>query len=281
MATRKNDKSTTLSANGRQRKTEEKEEKRPLKERLTLTENQRWVICFILFFVSAFVTLSIVSHYFTWQADQILLKGVPVSNSGGAWGLGIANLLVGECFGIFALCIPVAGFLLSLRVHRGEKGYVGRVIKVLLMVMILGSVTFGFVTRADGAFGSGLGGKMGIDVAQWLSDYVGRLGLGLMLFMLWCLVAVYVNSERTIEAINNLASKVAALFKARPRTTEEEEEEELVGSYADAESEEEDIEEVFEDEEENDLEDDDLVIVVPEDEDVVGEDAEPEVVESI
>lgn len=281
MATRKNDKSTTLSANGRQRKTEEKEEKRPLKERLTLTENQRWVICFILFFVSAFVTLSIVSHYFTWQADQILLKGVPVSNSGGAWGLGIANLLVGECFGIFALCIPVAGFLLSLRVHRGEKGYVGRVIKVLLMVMILGSVTFGFVTRADGAFGSGLGGKMGIDVAQWLSDYVGRLGLGLMLFMLWGLVAVYVNSERTIEAINNLASKVAALFKARPRTNEEEEEEELVGSYADAESEEEDIEEVFEDEEENDLEDDDLVIVVPEDEDVVGEDAEPEVVESV
>ena len=281
MATRKNDKSTTLSANGRQRKTEEVEEKRPLKERLTLTENQRWVICFILFFVSAFVTLSIVSHYFTWQADQILLKGVPVSNSGGAWGLGIANLLVGECFGIFALCIPVAGFLLSLRVHRGEKGYVGRVIKVLLMVMILGSVTFGFVTRADGAFGSGLGGKMGIDVAQWLSDYVGRLGLGLMLFMLWGLVAVYVNSERTIEAINNLASKVAALFKARPRTTEEEEEEELVGSYADAESEEEDIEEVFEDEEEDDLEDDDLVIVVPEDEDVVGEDAEPEVVESI
>ena len=281
MATRKNDKSTTLSANGRQRKTEEMEEKRPLKERLTLTENQRWVICFILFFVSAFVTLSIVSHYFTWQADQILLKGVPVSNSGGAWGLGIANLLVGECFGIFALCIPVAGFLLSLRVHRGEKGYVGRVIKVLLMVMILGSVTFGFVTRADGAFGSGLGGKMGIDVAQWLSDYVGRLGLGLMLFMLWGLVAVYVNSERTIEAINNLASKVAALFKARPRTTEEEEEEELVGSYADAESEEEDIEEVFEDEEEDDLEDDDLVIVVPEDEDVVGEDAEPEVVESI
>ena len=281
MATRKNDKSTTLSANGRQRKTEEKEEKRPLKERLTLTENQRWVICFILFFVSAFVTLSIVSHYFTWQADQILLRGVPVSNSGGAWGLGIANLLVGECFGIFALCIPVAGFLLSLRVHRGEKGYVGRVIKVLLMVMILGSVTFGFVTRADGAFGSGLGGKMGIDVAQWLSDYVGRLGLGLMLFMLWGLVAVYVNSERTIEAINNLASKVAALFKARPRTTEEEEEEELVGSYADAESEEEDIEEVFEEEEEDDLEDDDLVIVVPEDEDVVGEDAEPEVVESI
>ena len=281
MATRKNDKSTTLSANGRQRKTEEVEEKRPLKERLTLTENQRWVICFILFFVSAFVTLSIVSHYFTWQADQILLKGVPVSNSGGAWGLGIANLLVGECFGIFALCIPVAGFLLSLRVHRGEKGYVGRVIKVLLMVMILGSVTFGFVTRADGAFGSGLGGKMGIDVAQWLSDYVGRLGLGLMLFMLWGLVAVYVNSERTIEAINNLASKVAALFKARPRTTEEEEEEELVGSYADAESEEEDIEEVFEDEEEDDLEDDDLVIVVPEDEDVVGEDVEPEEVESI
>ncbi len=277
MATKRNSKSTTtLSANGRQRKEEVKlqEPKRPLKERLTLSENQRWVICFILFFVSAFVTLSIVSHYFTWQADQIRVTGVPVSNSGGSWGLGIANLLVGEWFGIFALCIPVAGFLLSLRVHRGESGYVGRVLKVLVMVMILGSVTFGFVTGTDGAFGSGLGGKMGIDVAVWTATYLGRLGLGLLLFMCWVLVAVYINSSRTIEAVSNLGQRLAALFKSRPRTTKEESEEDerIVANYG----EEEGVDVLSEDEEdysEEDAaeEDADLEIIVPEEEETAIE----------
>ena len=154
-------------------------EKVPLRERLKLTDNQRWVLCFILFFVSAFITLSIVSHYFTWRSDQM---GGAVNNGGGSLGLAIANFLVGDWFGIFALCIPIAGFLLSLRVSRSESGYAGRMVKILLMVMVLGSVTFGFVTRADGAFGSGIGGKMGIDVAEWAMGYIGRLGLGLLLF---------------------------------------------------------------------------------------------------
>lgn len=69
-------------------KEEPVKERVPLGERLKLSDNQRWVLCFILFFVSAFITLSIVSHYFTWRADQM---GGAVSNSGGAWGLMIAN----------------------------------------------------------------------------------------------------------------------------------------------------------------------------------------------
>lgn len=279
MATSKNNKTTTtLSANGRQRKEEVKQQelKRPLKERLTLSENQRWVICFILFFVSAFVTLSIVSHYFTWQADQIRVTGVPVSNSGGSWGLGIANLLVGEWFGVFALCIPIAGFLLSLRVHRGESGYVGRVLKVLVMVMILGGITFGFVTGTDGAFGSGLGGKMGIDVAVWTATYLGRLGLGLLLFMCWVLVAVYINSSRTIEAVSSLGQRISALFKSRPRTAEEESEEEerVIADYG----EEEGVDVLSEDEEDYTEEkrieeDDDLEIIVPEEEETAIEES--------
>ena len=269
MATRKNDKPTTLSANGRQRRVEVKEEpakeRVPLGERLKLSDNQRWVLCFILFFVSAFITLSIVSHYFTWRADQM---GGAVSNSGGAWGLMIANLLVRDWFGIFALCIPVAGFLLSLRVGRGESGYAGRVVKILLMIMVLGSLTFGFVTRADGAFGSGIGGKMGIDVAEWVSGYIGRLGLGLLLCMCWVLVAVYINSKRTIEAVNRLAQRTASLFKshrAEQESSQEDEEDEfspIVSEDGDVDL----LEEEEGEEEPTEDVDDDLEIIVPEDE---------------
>ena len=246
-------------------KEEPAKERIPLGERLKLSDNQRWVLCFILFFVSAFITLSIVSHYFTWRADQM---GGAVSNSGGAWGLMIANLLVRDWFGIFALCIPVAGFLLSLRVSRGESGYAGRVVKILLMIMVLGSLTFGFVTRADGAFGSGIGGKMGIDVAEWVSGYVGRLGLGLLLCMCWVLVAVYINSKRTIEAVNRLAQRTASLFKshrAEQESSQEDEEDEfspIVSEDGDVDLLEEEDGEV----ESTEDVDDDLEIIVPEDE---------------
>ncbi|MBO7301029.1 MAG: DNA translocase FtsK [Tidjanibacter sp.] len=296
MATKKNNTTpTTLSANGRQRKVESpkvepqkepKKERIPLRERFSLSENQRWVICFVLFFLSAFVTLSIVSHYFTWRADQM---GGAVSNSGGSWGLSIANLLVGDWFGVFALCIPVAGFLLSLRVRRGEKGYASRMVKILLMVMVLGSITFGFVTRADGAFGSGIGGKMGIDVAEWITGYIGRLGLGLMLFMCWVLVAVYINSSRTIEAVNMMARKTASLLKPHREEKEEEEDvddDELLRQIAqqendvlveeDEDGQSEDDDDLVENDELEELHDDDndLVIIIPPDEEDVVTDEE-------
>ncbi len=274
MATRKNDKPTTLSANGRQRKVtvkeEPKEEKVPLRERLKLTDNQRWVLCFILFFMSAFVTISIISHYFTWRADQM---GGTVSNSGGSWGVTIADFLVGDWFGVFALCIPIAGFLLSLRVSRSERGYAGRVVKILLMAMVLGSITLGFATKADGAFGSGLGGKMGIDVAEWVSGYVGNVGFVLLMFMFWGLLALYFNSQRTIEAFNKLSARLSTLFHSRPSEQEEDEEEEFSPIVGPA-------EEVYvlnEEEEEavQESEDDDLEIIVPADEDDEVDVAQP------
>lgn len=234
MAARKKD-NTPLSANGRQRKSEpakgsgrsdERErERRPLRERISLSENQRWVICFILFFVSAFVTLSIVSHYFTWRADQM---GGVVNNSGGAWGLKIANLLVRDWFGVFALLIPIAGFVLSVRVMRGQKGILMRVVKILLLSMILGSLTFGFVLRADGSFGSGIGGKMGIDMAEWLVGYLGRLGVGLFLFMCWTLLALYINSSRTIEVVNSVARRTVALLRPAHRAKSSEPDDEAI-----------------------------------------------------
>ncbi len=292
MATKKIDnKPTQLSANGRQRKTETAKsegakrsrsrgrvedeeptpERVPWRERFTLSDNQRWVLCFILFFVSAFITLSIISHYFTWRADQM---GEGVNNSGGSWGLMIANFLVGDWFGIFALCIPVAGFLLSLRISRGERGYAGRMVKILLMVMILGSLTFGFVTRADGTFGSGIGGKMGIDVAQWLSGYIGRLGLGLLLFMCWLLVAVYVNSKATIEAFSRLSQRLAGLFRGNKNNETESDDQLRIEPIVDEPDEEPEVFVLQEEEEDGPTQqeqddvfgDEDLEIIVPADE---------------
>ena len=185
---------------------------RGLSWRINLTESQRWVICFFLFFVSAFVTLSVVSHYFTWSVDQM---GEGVSNSGGSWGLAVARIFVGDWFGVAALCIPAAGFVLAYVAVSGRVGVLGRVVKILLSAMIVGSVSLGFIFGANGTFGSGLGGKMGIDIAVWLAGHIGRSGVGLLLFMCWILLALYINSTRTIEAMNLLARKTASIFRRR------------------------------------------------------------------
>lgn len=200
--------------------------------------------------------------------------GTGVSNSGGAWGLKIANFLVRDWFGVFALLIPIAGFILSVRVMRGGRGVSSRVVRVLLLAMILGSVTFGFVLRADGAFGSGVGGKMGIDVAEWLSGYLGRMGVGLMLFMCWVLLAVYINSSRTIEAVNSVARRTVDLLRSSRKEgdvpqeedkllLEREDEFEVFERESDNEPETEDRQELSE----NKIEEDDIEIIVPADED--------------
>ncbi len=193
------------------------------RKRWSPSENQRWVICFTLFFISLFVLMSIVSYYFTWREDQI---GGAVANNGGSLGLKIGQLLVGDWFGVCALGVPIVVMLLSLRIMLGRKIYIEKALRTTLIVMILGSLTAGFVfgTKWD-VFGSGLGGKMGIDVAQWIEQYIGNVGLWLLLLMLWILFAVYVNSK-TINTVNKVASKGVDLFRRHDGEENNEDEDE-------------------------------------------------------
>ncbi len=193
------------------------------RKRWSPSENQRWVICFTLFFISLFVLMSIVSYYFTWREDQI---GGTVANNGGSLGLKIGQLLVGDWFGVCALGVPIVVMLLSLRIMLGRKIYIEKALRTTLIVMILGSLTAGFVfgTKWD-VFGSGLGGKMGIDVARWIEQYIGNVGLWLLLLMLWILFAVYVNSK-TINTVNKVASKGVDLFRRHDGEENNEDEDE-------------------------------------------------------
>ncbi len=296
MATKKSGKVNESAGSKRSRTKKEEEpvvvENKGRKSLIKLNDNQRWVACFILVFVSAFMVVAIVSHYFTWQADQ---TGDVVSNSGGSLGLAIARLLVGRWFGAFALCVPLAGFVLAFAVRKAENKQLAKVVKVLLMMMVLGSMSLGFIfgTSHD-AFGSGFGGGMGIVMSDWLSEVIGRTGVALLLFMCWILLAVYINSARTIQAFNTLFGKIAALFKKSPAENEGEREQVLAPLAVEQEGEvivpvEDDIQvvepsgeatEQQEQEQEQQseqpveeqlIEDDNLVIVVPTEEESIEE----------
>jgi len=193
------------------------------KQHRGLSDTQRWVICFTLLFISLFALVSIISYYFTWSKDQM---GLRVVNNGGTIGYMIGDFLVGDWFGATALCIPLVVIILSLRIMRYRPAFLERSVRITLIVMILGSVSLGFFFgRAWDVFGSGLGGKMGIDVAEWLQVQIGKMGVGLLLFLSWILLAVYIN-RRTIHTVNTVARKTARLLvpKSRPADAEDESE---------------------------------------------------------
>lgn len=195
----------------------------PLRERLRLNDNQRWVICFTLFFISAFITLAIGSHYFSWRETQM----GEVANAGGQLGSMIANFLVGEGFGAFSLCIPLIGFVAAVALCRRENYRLLKLVKVLLLLMIIGSITLGFLFGDKGdVFGSGVGGRVGLDVVEWLVAKIGSSGVGLLLCMVWIMLALYINSTKTIEVLSLLVRKVGSIFKRRERDEEEYEDDE-------------------------------------------------------
>ena len=176
---------------------------------------------FVFLFGSLFMGVAIISHYFTWRADQI---AEVATNRGGEIGLSVANLFVRDWFGLFAICLPVMGIILAVRLIQRDKGGLLSLLKRIVLIMLMGSLTLGFCTGADGAFGSGLGGKMGIDVAVWLSKYLGRMGTALLLFLCGFLLVYYINAMRTIATVRGVIRHTGAIFKGRTKGEEGEEE---------------------------------------------------------
>lgn len=187
----------------------------PAKERRGLTDNQRWVYGFTLLFFSLFVLLSVVSYYFYWADDQGAVRGgslwegdVAVLNNGGKVGALLGHWIVGEWFGLFGIAIPVVLMILSLRIMRYRPLFLRKSVRLSLIVMILGSLSLGFLFGSKWAvFGTGLGGAHGILISGWIASYLGGLGTGLLLLLAWVLLAVYVN-RNTIRVVNRVGKEI-------------------------------------------------------------------------
>jgi len=154
----------------------------------------------ILVLLLTVITLvSVVSYFLTWRQDQSLLSapdGAAVQNAAASSGFSIGHFLVTESFGVGAVCLVL--FLLVWSVKLCWKGCPWNLKK-----WFFGSFTFAFLVSwisafageflgLDYIFGSGLGGRCGEALVQWLVNHVGELVTGLLLvalfiFWLYCL----------------------------------------------------------------------------------------------
>lgn len=184
------------------------------RRKIVLSETQQWVLGIILFVFGLFLFAAVVSYYFTWADDQSFVgwgnmrAAGPVANPTGKTGAVMANYIVGEWFGAFGLAIPVVLLILAVRIINIRPLFLRKSVRISLVIMILGSLSLGFVFKDSwGVFGSGLGGLQGIVVSSWIEGYLGKIGTALLLLLGWVLTGVYV-SKRTIAVVNNVGKGI-------------------------------------------------------------------------
>lgn len=202
------------------------------------SDSARWIAGLVIIFVALFMAASVLSSYFGWEGDQSGLQlsveeretlGVTPENMCGWMGARIGMWLVDRSFGLFGILLPVMLLLLGVRVIRKRPLVVNHLALSLLLVMILGSLTLGFLfgTKWSLCASTGWGGAFGIEVAKILHGHIGGFGTVILLLGGWILTGVFIN-RNFINRVNNATSilvdkggQVVDLLRHRDRTEEE------------------------------------------------------------
>ncbi len=197
---------TTTSPNARQR------------VQRSNTDSIRWIVGLLLLCVGVFAAVALFSSFFCWEADQSILRKSSeepelfretVRNWCGGTGARLGILLVDRSLGVCGILVPVVLMLVGIRIIRQRPMLLNHSVLALCLVMILGSLTLGFVagTRGSLCCSTGWGGAFGIAVAELLSGRIGTFGTVILLLVCWILVGVFIN-RNFINTVNSAGQAV-------------------------------------------------------------------------
>jgi len=144
----------------------------------------RYAMGIIFLLVALFLVLSLVSYLIHWRTDQDfewakVFSGpeIRVENAGGKLGAWLSNLIINNWFGLAGFLFPVILIFWAMALYRIKLVKTGKAIRNSLILIILVSVTLGFLFGdADGALGSGPGGQHGYFLSEWLVASIGTPG---------------------------------------------------------------------------------------------------------
>ena len=158
-------------------------------------ERFKFTIGLLITCFSVLIFLSLISYLFTWTKDadfecSKVFSGSPVHNWAGKVGACLAKLLINRWFGIASFSIPFIILILGLALLNIKFLPLGKTIRITLVATIILSAWFGFLFReydtSDGhkiLLGSGLGGKHGQYVSEWLIGFIGKTGTSFLLLI--------------------------------------------------------------------------------------------------
>ncbi len=198
-----------------------KEKKQNKLHRFLTDEKFKITLGVALIFFGAYLTLSFVSYFFTWKADQSFENGnvlsdasIMVENWSGKSGAKVANFFINYCFGISSFGIPFLLFILGLRLITIRLLPLRKTVFITTTIIILSSLILGFLFGTAGGFlGSGLGGSYGYLISLWLNSVMGIFGTALLL-LLATLLFMFFTVNSSVNWFKNL---MYSIFHKKPK----------------------------------------------------------------
>jgi DNA segregation ATPase FtsK/SpoIIIE, S-DNA-T family len=149
------------------------------------------------------LVISFVSYIFTWKSDQSFNWSrvfsdpeYKVDNWAGKLGAYFSNLFINRWFGIASFAVPFILLLMGFRLMRVKIKNLSSIIQSSVIGAILFSICLGFITGdLNGFLGSGLGGKHGLYLSEWLKAFAGILGAALLLTAVTVIWLVFTNKH--------------------------------------------------------------------------------------
>jgi S-DNA-T family DNA segregation ATPase FtsK/SpoIIIE len=182
---------------------EEKENLRKVKSFLSNRQVQTVSGVFI-FLLGVFLAISFVSFFFTWKEDQSLLteffnKQEQAQNLLGKTGASLSYFFIYKGFGIASFMIPLLFMLTGiylLLLIKLKKAFKSLNWGILGMIWI--ATTFGFLDKKYAL----LSGIIGVELNTFLSVYLGKTGLSIVLLFGYLAYAI-IRFKITPEKIKN------------------------------------------------------------------------------
>lgn len=192
-------------------------------DNMSKAEITRFCIGAVLFIVSCFIFLSLVSHLFTATEDSTWVEGDRAHNWMGTLGLATARFFIDQCWGVSSIFIPLFLIVASLRIMQVYKVRLWKWFLNCSILMIWSSAFSYFLLQPIlDKFRSpiSLGGGIGMTEVSFLEAKVGAIGTFFILIAIAVGYLIYLSDE-TIRIIRKILSPVDYIKSARNKQQDE------------------------------------------------------------
>ena len=150
-----------------------------------LSNQQRLIFGSFLIIISILLFISFLSFFFTGEADQSALieftsRDVKAENWASKLGALLSDFFIQKGFGIASFIISGLIFLSGIYLLSGsKKSRLARHWFWGILITIWISILFGFFVKSNHI----LGGVIGFEINSFLQDYIGKIGIVLLLLL--------------------------------------------------------------------------------------------------
>jgi len=184
---------------------------------LTLSKQQKVVLGSFLMLLGIGLTLAFISFFFNWQIDQSNLselsnRDIDSANLLSKFGATISDFFIYKGVGVSAFIFSILLTLTGAYLFFGfNKKTLGKFWFWGLLVMIWLAVFFGFFAETN----SILGGTIGLEINDYLQDYLGFIGTALLmgfLLIVYLVIRIGITPDNVASFFRKTKSEIASDF---------------------------------------------------------------------